>query len=238
MTETVTMRGGYALQGVIEPILIPAFERQAGARVSAVWEPTSMIVKALKAGERSDVVVLADEAIDELAGLGFIAPRTRTPLANAILGLAVGRGQPKPDIATPDAFRRALLDCRAIAYSKAGASGIYFEKLIEQLGIADSVREKAVVIPFGLTAEKLVSGETDLAIQQISELMMVEGIDLIGPLPDEIGCVTGFSAAILGTSPHLHAAQQFIALLSSVAAMQAYAAAGLAPRLPTQNEGD
>src|SRR5690606_36497886 len=110
MSETVTMMSGFALQGAIEPVLIPAFERQSGARVDARWSPTTLVVKTLAAGEKADVVVLADEAIDELGQQGVVDPDSRATLANATVGIAVLKGQLRPDISTPNAFRKALLD--------------------------------------------------------------------------------------------------------------------------------
>ncbi|MGV6872086.1 substrate-binding domain-containing protein [Pseudochelatococcus sp. B33] len=230
MTDAVIMMSGFALQKAIEPVIIPAFERETGVRVDARWSPTTLIVKGIDEGAEGDVVVLADEAIDDLAARGLLIPETRFALADATVGLAVLGGQPKPDIGTTDAFRQAILSCRAVAYSRAGASGIYFEKLIERLGIADAVRQKAVVIPSGLTAEKLVSGEADLAVQQISELTMVDGIDVVGPFPQEIASVTGFSTAVLRSSRRPENAKQLVAALSSAAAMAAYTDAGLSPR--------
>jgi molybdate transport system substrate-binding protein len=187
-------------------------------------------VKALNEGAKADVVVLADEAINDLATKGILIPESRVALADAAVGIAVLRGKPKPDIATTEAFRQAVLSCPAVAYSRAGASGIFFEKLIDRLGIGDAVRKKAVVIPSGLTAEKLVSGEADLAIQQISELVMVEGVEVVGPLPQDIACITGFSAAILSSSPRQEQARKLVEALSSADAMKAYAVAGLSPR--------
>lgn len=230
MADALVFMSGFALQGAIEPIVIPGFERDTGVKVDARWTPTTLAVKALNEGTAADVVVLADPAIDDLCARGILIPETRVALADAMVGLAVLAGKPKPDIATTEAFRQAVLSCSAIAYSRAGASGIYFEKLIDRLGIGEAVRQKAVVIPEGLTAEKLVSGEADLAIQQISELIMVKGVDLVGPLPPEVASVTGFSAAALRSSPRQEQARQLVQALSSADAMKAYAAAGLSPR--------
>jgi len=113
----------------------------------------------------------------------------------------VARGAPRPDLSTADTFRQVLPDARSAALSHGGASGSYFAGLIEQLGIAETIRAKATVIPAGFTAEKLVSGEADLAIQQVSELMVVDGIDIVGPFPAEVQATMRFAAATAAGSP-------------------------------------
>jgi len=230
MTDSVIFMSGFAVQGALEPSILPDFERETGITVDARWMPTTLVVNSLSEGAEADVLVLAESAIDELAAKDIVVPESRVALADAMVGLAVPAGKPKPDISTTEAFRQAVLSCSAIAYSRAGQSGIYFETLIDRLGIGEQVRGKAVVIPQGLTAEKLVSGEADLAIQQISELLMVDGVDIVGPLPEEISCVTGFTAAILRSSQRQEQAKQLVAALSSADAMKAYANAGLSAR--------
>jgi molybdate transport system substrate-binding protein len=150
-------------------------------------------------------------------------------VADSRLGLAVTKGAPHPAIGTVDQLRHALVQARSIAYSRAGASGIYFEKLIEQLGIAETVRAKATVIPSGFTAEKLVSGEADLAVQQVSELMVVPGIEVIGKLPEAVQQVTSFSAAMMPGSMQRAAAGAFLAGLKTDLARAAYIASGVDP---------
>ena len=127
-----------------------------------------------------------------------------------------------------------MLAARAVAYSKAGASGIYFAALIERLGIAEAVNARAVVIPMGFTAEKVASGEADLAIQQVSELMSVPGIDVAGPFPAELQTVSTFDAAIFADAANPEGAAAFIAALSTPAAAKAYADGGLVSRLAKQ----
>jgi molybdate transport system substrate-binding protein len=124
-----------------------------------------------------------------------------------------------------------MLGAKAVAYSKAGASGIYFAGLIERLGIADAVKAKGVMIPMGFTAEKIISGEADLAIQQISELMSVPGIDVAGPFPAEIQVASRFDAAIFGEAANVAGAQALLRVLTSAAAAKAYADGGLISKL-------
>jgi molybdate transport system substrate-binding protein len=143
----------------------------------------------------------------------------------------VRQGASKPDVSTVDAFKQAMLGARAVVYSKAGASGISFGKVIERLGIATQVNARAVVIPMGFTGEKVVSGEADVAIQQVSELMSVPGIDIAGPFPSELQTVSTFDAAVFTDAANPEGAAALLKLLTSPAAAKAYADGGLVSRL-------
>ena len=179
-------------------------------------------------GERADVVIAIDDAMDRLAQDGVIRADTRIPVARAMLGVAAKAGAPRPDIASVDAFKRSLVEARGVACSIAGASGIYFRDLIERLGIADAVNTRAVTIPAGFTATKVASGEADLAIQQISELMSVEGVDIVGPFPEEVQAYTSFSAAIFTDARNPAGAARLLEALESDEAIAAYGKGGLA----------
>ncbi|NJO21742.1 MAG: ABC transporter substrate-binding protein [Sphingomonadales bacterium] len=172
--------------------------------------------------------------MDKLVQGGIVRADTRACLADSVLGVGVRKGAPRPDVSTVEAFKQAMLNAGAVAYSKAGASGIYFSKIIDQLGIAATVNARAVVIPMGFTAEKVASGEADVAIQQISELMSVDGIDIAGPFPAEIQTVSTFDAAIFTDAANPDGASAFLAALTSPAAAKAYVDGGLVSRLPAR----
>ena len=150
-------------------------------------------------------------------------------LVQSLVGLAVKTGAAKPDISTPESLQRALLEARSIAYSRIGASGVWFARLIERLGIAEAVNAKATIVPSGLTGELAARGETELAVQQLSELMLVPGIDIVGPLPLALQTPAVFSAAVFTGSAHADLARAFLQSLSSVDAAAAFTAAGLTP---------
>jgi len=150
-------------------------------------------------------------------------------LARALLGVAVKRGAARPDISTPEAFRRTLLGARSVAYSRYGASGLYFAKLIQDLGIADQIVPRATIIQSGFTAERLISGEADVAVQQLSELMVVDGADIVGPFPAEYQVETSFTAALFRDCANFQAAEAFLQQLRTPEAERAYFAAGLTP---------
>ena len=217
-----------ALMGVLRE-LAPGYEEATGTRIAAAFAPTAALLERIGAGEAADVAVLTGAAIDELTREGTLAPGGRVDLARSVVGVAVRAGAPKPDIGTPGAFTRALLDARSLAYSKAGASGIFFADLIRRLGIADQVNAKATAIPSGLTGELAARGEVEVAIQQVSELMEVPGVDIVGPLPAELDAVTVFSGALFAASPRKGAAMALLKFLSSPDAAPVYGRKGLEP---------
>ena len=138
-------------------------------------------------------------------------------------------GAPHPDIATEAALRAALLGARSVAYSRLGASGILFAKLIEQLGIASDINARAVIIQQGFTAEKLVTGEADLAVQQISELKQIEGIEVVGPIPRELQTPAVFSAGRMTATSKPDEADRLLRFLASPEVAPALRASGLEP---------
>lgn len=215
-----------AVMGVLQT-LIPAREAAAGRRIAAVYAPTAKLLERIRAGEPADLAILTAEAVAALTADGTMQAGSRVDLAVSVIGVAVQSGAPRPDIGTPEAFRAALLAARSIGYSRAGASGIVFAGLIERLGIAREVNAKAVVIPQGFTAELAASGAVELAIQQVSELMAVPGVDVVGPLPEPVNVRAVFSGGVMA-----QAAAGAAALLGHFAAAatpELLAAKGLLP---------
>jgi molybdate transport system substrate-binding protein len=225
--DTVRLMSGYVVQGVLAATVLPEFERRTAMKVEAQWAPTSKFVQAIAGGARADLAILTDEAIERLLAPGIVVAGSRTRLVRAVVGAAVKKGDRKPDIATVEALTGTLLRARSVAYSRGGASGIYFEKLIGRLGIADAIRSKATVIADGLTGECLVNGKADLAIQQVSELLSVDGVDLVGPFPAGLGAETIFSAAIFSEARNPAGAASLLSALGSADAGKAYLAGGL-----------
>lgn len=228
---SVNVMSGLALEVAVNRWLKPKFGADTSYRLEVDWRPTTAIMKSIDEGHRADVVIAIAQSMDRLCTAGIVRLDTRVRLANSVLGVGVRQGAAKPDLSTVDAFKRAMLGARGIAYSKAGASGIYFAELIERLGIAAEVNARAVIIPMGFTAAKVASGDAELAIQQVSELMSVPGIDIAGPFPPEIQTVSTFDAAIFADATNPDGAAAFMALLASPAAAKAYADGGLVSRL-------
>ena len=214
------------LAGVIKAVA-PEFDRAHGTRLDVLFEPTLRLMQRIRDGEREDVAVLTDEGVDELVGMGTLGGRT--DLARSYVGVAVRAGTPHPDISTRDAFVAALLGAKSFAMSKAGASGIFMAGLLDRLGIADAVRDRAVVLERGFTAELAASGQVDIAIQQVSELQVVPGVEIVGRLPAEIEGMTLFSAGVFRDSPNRALAEAFVTELASPARAGLYRQCGLDP---------
>ncbi|WP_419899271.1 molybdate ABC transporter substrate-binding protein [Roseomonas sp. USHLN139] len=227
--ETVRIWSGLAVRGAFEGGIVADYEARSGHRIAVDWLPTTLIMEKVKAGAETDILVAIRESMDQLIADGKVDPATRVEIAHSRLGLAVAAGAPHPRIDTPDDFRAALLAARSVCYSRAGASGIHFETVIERLGIAAEVRARATVIPAGFTAEKLVTGEADLAVQQVSELLVVKGIELVGKFPEALQKVSSFSAGVMPGSPHRAAAQAFLATLNDPKFHAAYRDSGVDP---------
>src|SRR6266849_2491733 len=199
MENVVRLLSTLALRGAVHS-LAGRYQAAGGARIDADFAPTLALLDRLRGGEGADVVILTREGLDELAGEGTVVADSRVDLARSYVGIAVKAGADHPDIATESALRATLLGARSVAYSRIGASGIFFAQLIERLGIASEINARARVVPSGFTAERLVSGEADLAVQQISELKQVSGIEVVGPIPRELQIPAVFSAGRMTAS--------------------------------------
>jgi molybdate transport system substrate-binding protein len=218
---------GLALEVAVNRWIKPRFEAETGMALAFDWRPTAALMRDIAAGARADMIIAISDSMDKLVAEGVVRADTRCKLAASVLGVGVKAGAPKPDVSSVAAFKQAMLGARAVAYSRAGASGIYFAGLIERLGIADAVNARAVVIPMGFTAEKVASGEADLAVQQVSELMSVDGIDVAGPFPPDIQVSSVFEAAIFRGAGNAAGAQAFLAALRSPESGDAYGRGGL-----------
>jgi molybdate transport system substrate-binding protein len=217
-----------AVQGAL-PTLIERYQHATGAKVETHFAPTNALLARIAAGETADVAILTRAAVDDLAAKGVLVAGNVTDIALSLVGLAVRAGASKPEIGSVEALQAALLGCRSIAYSRIGASGVFFAELIERLGIAEEVNAKATVIPSGFTAELAARGEVELAVQQVSELMLVPGVDVVGPLPAAVQSATMFSASVFARSPRTELAGRFLGVLASPAAAAEFRAAGLEP---------
>jgi molybdate transport system substrate-binding protein len=214
MSGTIRVLSTLALKGAVHA-LASQYQAGGGARIDADFAPTLALLTRLRAGEAADVVILTREGLDEVAREGRVDAGSCVDLARSFVGIAVKAGAPQPDIANEAALRAALLAARSVAYSRLGASGILFAKLIEQLGIASDINAKAVIIQQGFTAEKLVSGEADLAVQQISELKQIDGIEVVGPIPRDLQTPAVFSAGRMTATSKPDEANRLLRFLAS-----------------------
>jgi molybdate transport system substrate-binding protein len=217
-----------SMRAVLDPLGLE-FERASGYKLVVSYDPAKRMLQRIAAGESADVAILGRAAIDTLSEQGKIDPDSRRTLARCGIGVAVRSGAPKPDISTVDALKRALLETKSITYTIEGASGMYFAGLIERLGIADQVKAKARTQPGGLTAELVASGDVELAVQQIPELLAVRGADLVGPLPQQVQSISIVAAGIFAWTPELKAAQALLDFLITPASSRVFRSKGLEP---------
>jgi molybdate transport system substrate-binding protein len=228
MADAVRVLSTLALKGAVRA-LAERYEADNAIQLDADFAPTLALLDRLRGGEQADVVVLTHEGLDGLAAEGAVVLSSCVDLARSYVGIAVKEGAPHPDISTPDALRATLLGARSVAYSRLGASGIFFAQLIERMGIASEVDARACIIPQGFTAERLVAGDADLAVQQISELKQVFGVEVVGPIPDVLQSPAVFSAGRLTMSGKAAQADALLRYLASADAAPALRESGLEP---------
>lgn len=229
MTRDLKVFSTIAVQSALEA-LVPTFEKDSGHRLDITWNTAPMLVKRLQAGDTADVLILNRAGMDTMVRDNRVRSGSEVTLASSATALAVKVGAHRPDISTPEALKRTLLSARAISYSDpaaGGASGIYFAKLIERLGIAREVNAKTKFPPpAGLCGDLLASGEVDLAVQQKPELLQVPGIEILGLLPGDLNMVTTFVACVEAASAE-PAGEALIDFLRSPASVAVFRAKGL-----------
>jgi molybdate transport system substrate-binding protein len=227
MENIVRLLSTLALMGAVRH-LADRYEAEQRTRIDADFAPTLALLDRLRGGEGADVVVLTREGLDDLAAEGIVVADSRVDLARSYVGIAVKAGADHPDIATETALRATLQGAR-VAYSRIGASGIFFAQLIERMGIASEINARARIVPSGFTAERLVAGEADLAVQQISELKQVAGVEVVGPIPLEMQSPVVFSAGRLAASKRVAQAHELLKYLASPEASPVLRESGLVP---------
>lgn len=229
--EITVMTSGAFTAAFLE--LKPQLERATGNKIvvatTTMGSGANSIPNRIRRGETVDVVIMADDALTALIDEGLVLRESRVPLARSSIGMAVPSGAPRPDISSADALRRALLQAESIAYS-ASVSGDYLStEGFERLGIADQIRDKMRRIEGERVGAVVARGEAEIGFQQISELLPVAGIDLVGPLPAEVQKVSVFSAGIAAASANAAAARALIQFVSSPQAAAAVQRSGLEP---------
>ena len=214
--------------------LVPEFERLTGNKVLTAYGPSmgttvNAIPIRLERGEPADVLIMVGYALGDLVKQGKVVADSRVDLVKSPIGIAVKSGAPKPDISSADAVKRALLTTKSIAYSDS-ASGVYVStEMFEKLGIADVMKDKARKIPATPVGEIVARGDAEIGFQQISEMLPVSGIDIVGQLPPELQKITVFSAGIASVSREPDAGRALIKFLVSPAASAAIIKSGMEP---------
>ena len=207
------------------------FTRESGHKVHTIFGPVGGIMNKLKNGEKADVIVLSTAALDELDKAGALVPGTRAEIGRAVAGVAVRAGAPLPDISSPDAFKQALVAARSVAYTNpaaGGTAGIYMTGLLEKLGIADEVKKKALLQAGGpAVADAVASGTAEIGISFTSELLPKPGVTVVGPLPQSIGLVVTYAAAVASDSQQADAARALVTYMTRPASRDHFKEAGL-----------
>jgi molybdate transport system substrate-binding protein len=204
------------------------FRARTGLAIAARYKSTNAQLIAIADGATADVAIITRQAIEQLTAEGKIVPGSAKDVAQSGIGLAVRSGAPKPDISTVDALKQTILAAKSIAFSRLGASGVHFAEVIERLGIADEIRRKAIISD-AYMGEIVARGEAELAVQQISELMPVAGIDIVGPLPGDLQKISLFAAAIFTAAKNPAGGVKLVSFLAQPELAPILARKGLSP---------
>jgi molybdate transport system substrate-binding protein len=224
----ITVLSSNGVKSVVSE-LVPQFEKATGNKLNISYGASNLLVKQIDAGTAFDVVIVTPALINDLVKQGKVVDGSAVNIARTGIGVAVKKGAPEPDISSVDAFKRALLNAKAIAYTTAGQSGLHFASVIEKLGIAEQVKAKGKTTPGGAAAELIGKGDADMAVQLIPELMAVSGVDVVGPLPPELQTYIVLTAGIGAHAKDKASAQALIKFLSAPSAVPVIKANGMQP---------
>ena len=224
MSEIKVMASAAFREAYLE--LLPEFERTSGHNATNAWVPSVQMMTRLRGGEATDVVILSAAALDELIDAGIVAERC--DLAKAGVGVAVRAGALKPDIGSGEALKRAVLAAKSVVYST-GPSGIYLSGLFQRMGIAGQIEAKVRQVQGEPAGAVVARGEAEIGFQQMSELLPVEGIDVVGPLPPDIQQITVFAAGLHARAKEPAAARALIRFLQAPAAAPIIRKKGMEP---------
>lgn len=224
MSEIKVMTSAAFKEAYLE--LLPEFERATGHKVVTLWAPSVQMMGRLKGGEAVDLVILSAASLDELLRAGIITERT--DLAKSGVGVAVKAGAPRPDIGSADAIKRAVLAAKSIVHST-GPSGIYLAGLFQRMGIADEIKHKIRQSQGEPAGAFVARGEAEIGFQQMSELLPVPGIDIVGPLPPDVQQITVFSAGLHVAAKEPDAARALVEFLTAPAAAPVIRKKGMEP---------
>jgi molybdate transport system substrate-binding protein len=211
----------------------PQFERTTGHRLTITVGLPPEFVKRARAGEPFDVMITGATQLDALIESGVINPATRTDIARSGIGVEVRAGAPRPDISSVEAFKRALLEARSIAYLKDVGSGVYIADLLERLGIADAVRSKVTRPDSDIVSELVARGEIEIGMVVITQILTTPGVELVGPLPQDIQSYVLFTAGVSTRSKAPKAAEDLIRFLTGPIAAPIIKAQGMEPSAPS-----
>jgi molybdate transport system substrate-binding protein len=222
--DEIRVISGGAARAFVEP-MARSFQ---GHEVKLEWQPMGKLVQSVAAGQPADLLIVTSEVLEQLEKERRVAPGSGQPIARVGIGVAVHESAPSPDISTPDAFKRTLLAAQSIIYvdPKTGTSGKHLLEVFQRLGIADQVKDKTRLLPGGYVVEPVGRGEVELGIHQISEILPVKGVKLVGELPRELQKYTVYVAVPSPSTARAAQVQQLIQHLRGTSARERLAQAG------------
>jgi molybdate transport system substrate-binding protein len=217
-----------AMKSVLEE-LGPQFEKATGHKLAAQFAPAADMKARIEKGEAFDVAILTAAPMDELAKINRIAVGSRIDVARSGAGVAIRKGAPKPDLATADSFKQALLQAKSVAFVGTGATAANMRNIFARLGIAEEMKAKTRLLSGIGAAEAVAKGEAELGFTQVSEILGIDGAELAGPLPAEVQVYTVFPAAGAASAREPQAALAFLRYLKTPEAAKIIRAKGMEP---------
>ena len=208
--------------------LVQAYQQSSDNTVKAEYAPVGVLMQRLAAGGKPDVLIVTQDVMGEVEHNGWAVAASTTALGSVGVGVAVKEGAPLPDISTPEALRASLLKAKSITYidPNNGTSGKHFAAVLQQLGIADQVRSKTTLGKVGFVVEPVARGEIELGIQQITEILPVKGVTLVGPLPASLQKITTYAVTMGSAASDSAAAATLIRYLKQDSAVAVFKAKG------------
>jgi molybdate transport system substrate-binding protein len=212
-------------------VLVPQFEKATGHKVTVSYDPSGGLARRLRGGEFADMILVASPELDKLIAEGKVV--NRVDVSRTGIAIAVKKGAPRPDVSTPEALKRALLNAKSVGHTAPAGGGItalHLLRTFEKLGIAQEIAAKTKLAaggPNGRVSTLIVNGEAEIAFQQVSELMSNPDVEVIGMLPDELQQITINSAGVTAAAKEPDAARALIAHMTTPAALALYKTKGL-----------
>jgi len=229
--DEIKVMASVALKSTLDD-LAAKFESTGGDKVTVVYGLAGQLKQRISDGEAADVAVLIRSMMEDLINQGKLAAGSLTNVGGTPVAIAIRTSAPKPDISTVDALKQTLIAAKSISYAdpaKGGASGVYFAKVVDQLGLINELKAKTILVPGAQAPELVAKGEAELGVAQGSEIVPVVGAEMLGPLPGNLGSVTLFTAGIAAASKTPDAAKAFIKFITGPDAATVLKANGFAP---------
>lgn len=207
----------------------PEFERTTGHKLAVSIDVAAAIIRRFDAGQACDILVVTEPQLDGLIKGGKVVAGSRTVLARSGIGVEVRAGARKPDIGSVEAFKRALLEAKSVAYLKEGASGVYLAGLLDRLGVAEAIRPKLTRPDTDTVSELVAQGGIELGMVVITQILTTPGVELVGPLPPEIQSYVVFAGGVTSNSGVKDAASSLLGFMTGPRAVRAIRAQGMEP---------